>query len=82
VTGILLVCGLMFQLPLVLLFLANLGLVSSRGLSRHRRLALFISFVVAAVATPTPDAMTCTVVALPVYLLFELSLILMRITGK
>lgn len=82
VIGILLICGLMFQLPLVMLFLANLGLVSSRGLARHRRLALFISFVVSAVATPTPDAMTCTVVALPLYLLFEFSLILMKITGK
>ncbi|MCE7871485.1 twin-arginine translocase subunit TatC [bacterium CPR1] len=82
VTGLLLICGLMFQLPLVLLFLANLGLVSSRGLSRQRRLAVFVAFLVAALATPTPDAMTCTVVALPIYLLFEFSLILMRITGK
>lgn len=82
VTGMLLICGLMFQLPLVLLLLANLGLVSSRGLARHRRLALFVAFVVSAVATPTPDAMTCTVVALPLYLLFEFSLILMKMTGK
>ncbi len=82
VISMLLICGLMFQLPLVMLFLAQLGLIGSKGLSRHRRLALFVSFVIAAVATPTPDAMTCTVVALPLYLLFEFSLILMRITGK
>lgn len=82
VISILLICGLMFQLPLVMLFLAQLGLIGSRGLARHRRMALFLSFVISAVVTPTPDAMTCTVVAIPLYFLFEFSLILMRITGK
>ncbi|MEW6280562.1 MAG: twin-arginine translocase subunit TatC [Candidatus Eremiobacterota bacterium] len=82
VQGILLLLGVVFQLPLVLLFLANLGIVNSRSLSRHRRIALFGSFLVSAVVTPTPDAMTCIVVALPLWLLFEVSLVLMRLTGK
>lgn len=82
VMGILLLCGVIFQLPLVLLFLANVGIVSSAALRKHRRLAVFGSFLVSAIVTPTPDAMTCVVVALPLWLLFEISLVLIRLTGK
>lgn len=76
------ICGLIFELPIILLFLAGIGLVNSRFLGRHRRMAYFLSFVVAAVATPTPDAFTASVVALPIILNFELSMALMRLCGK
>ena len=80
--GIIAVCGLIFELPLVMLFLAGLGLTNSRFLARHRRMAYFLSFVVAAVATPTPDALTATVVALPILINYEISLWLIRLFGK
>lgn len=76
------ICGLIFELPIVLLFLAGIGLVSSAFLARHRRMAYFLSFVVAAVATPTPDAFTATAVALPILINYEASLWLIRIFGK
>lgn len=82
VTGVLLLCGVAFQLPLILFFAAMLGLVSSKFLREQRRFAIFGAFLVAAIATPTPDAFTMTVVALPLWVLFEISVILIRITGK
>ena len=75
-------CGLVFQMPLVLLFAALVGLVHSSTLRQHRRMAIFGAFVVAAVATPTPDAVTAAVVAVPLLVLFELSLLLMRLIGR
>ncbi len=82
VTGVLLLCGVAFQLPMVLFFVAQIGLISSRQLRDGRKFAIFASFLIAAVATPTPDAFTMSVVALPIWLLFEISVILIRITGK
>jgi sec-independent protein translocase protein TatC len=75
-------CGLLFQMPLVLLFASLIGLVHSSTLRKHRRVAIFAAFVVAAVATPTPDAVTAAVVAIPIVLLFEVSLLLMRLIGR
>lgn len=75
-------CGLTFQLPLVMLFGAMLGIVKSKFLRSQRRIAYFLGFLLAAVATPTPDMVTMTIVALPILVLFEISIILLRIIGK
>ncbi len=80
--GILLMCGVIFQLPLVMLFGAIAGFVKSEFLRRQRRIAIFLAFLIAAVATPTPDAFTASVVAVPIVLLFEISLLLIRLIGK
>lgn len=82
ILNIAVVCGLIFQLPLVLLFGALVGLVTSKMLRSQRRMAYFLSFVVSAIVTPTPDAVTCTIVALPMIVLFEISIVVIRIIGK
>lgn len=82
ITGILALCGASFQLPLILFFASLAGLVNSTQLREGRRIAIFLSALVAAVATPTPDAFTMSVVALPLWILFEISVILIRITGR
>lgn len=82
ITGILALCGASFQLPLVLFFASLAGIVNSKQLREGRRFAIFFSALVAAVATPTPDAFTMSVVALPLWILFEISVILIRITGR
>lgn len=82
ITTITIICGIIFELPIVLMFLAGIGLVTSRFLARHRRMAYFLAFVVSAVATPTPDAFTATVVALPILINYEASLFLIRLCGK
>lgn len=70
--------GAVFQLPLVLLLLNRLGFVRRETLAGKRRLAYFLSFVVAAVMTPGPDVISQISLAIPMALLFELSLVAMR----
>ena len=82
ITGILALCGASFQLPLLLFFLSLMGIINSQQLREGRRIAIFMSALIAAVATPTPDAFTMSVVALPLWILFELSVILIRISGR
>ncbi|MDR3153238.1 MAG: twin-arginine translocase subunit TatC [Deltaproteobacteria bacterium] len=69
--------GLAFQLPLLLLFLAATGLVDSGKLSRFRRFAILIIAVLAAFLTP-PDVISQIFMAIPLILLYELSLFLIR----
>ncbi len=57
--------GLMFELPIVILLLAKMGVVTPRFLMRHFRWAVLIIFVVAAILTPTPDVVNLCVFALP-----------------
>ncbi|MCR5662778.1 MAG: twin-arginine translocase subunit TatC [bacterium] len=80
--GLLLLCGAVFELPLALIFLAHIGFVNADMLRRFRRPAYLLAFVLAAVVTPTPDAFTATVVAVPLIGLFELSILIIRITKK
>ncbi len=74
--------GLLFQMPLVLLFLGKVGIVRRETLTRSRKLSYFIIFIFAAVITPTVDPVTMLVVALPMMLLFEFSILLMRAAVK
>lgn len=79
VTTLLLWIGLSFETPLVLFFLAKLGVVSARQLSGYRRYALVGAFVLGAMITPTPDPVNQAVVAIPIYLLYELGVLLARL---
>ncbi|MDH3745389.1 MAG: twin-arginine translocase subunit TatC [Acidobacteriota bacterium] len=64
--------GLMFELPIVIFFLAQIGVVTPRFLIRHFRWAVLIIFVMAAVITPTPDVVNLCIFALPTILLYLL----------
>lgn len=70
--------GLAFEFPLLLIMLAGLGVLSSRRLAGWRRQAAFGAFVVAAVATPSQDPYSMTLMAVPLYLLYEASLLVIR----
>lgn len=76
----LLVFGLLAQMPIVLLVAASLGAVTSDGLARHRGMLVVGAFVVAAVVTP-PDVVTQTLMALPMIVLLEITIVLMRLAG-
>lgn len=73
--------GLAFQLPLVITFLARLGLVSVNSLKKNRKYALLLFFAGAAILTP-PDIVTQIMMAIPLMLLYELSIFGARIFGK
>lgn len=66
--------GLAFQLPVILALLAKAGIVSSAGLAKGRKYAVVAIFAIAMVMTP-PDVFSQTVLAVPVYLLYEASII-------
>ena len=65
--------GLLFNLPLALLFLALAGLIRSEQLRKARRFVIFGSFVAAGILTPTTDIVTQCLLAVPLILLYELS---------
>ena len=71
-----LACGLMFQLPMVVLVLAKGGLVTASFLRQYRRHAVLIIVVISAILTPSPDMFSQIIVALPIYGLYEMSILL------
>ena len=72
-TTLTLLMGVVFQLPVVVFFLAKFGFVTSEILSRYRRHSFLIIMVVAAIITP-PDLMTLLLVTIPLYILYEVSI--------
>lgn len=70
--------GFVFELPVAVVILAKLGIVSSAWMSRKRRMVIFMSFVIGAVVSPTPDIFTQTMIAVPMLLLYELSLFIVK----
>lgn len=76
---ILLLCmGIAFELPLITWFLSLLGLVDRQFLRKYRRHAFVIIVIAAAIITPTGDPFTLTVVTLPLYMLYELSILMIK----
>lgn len=71
--------GIVFQFPLILFALINLNILSIEMLKKQRRYIILIIFIFAAIITP-PDAMSLLLLALPMVLLFELTLLIARIS--
>ena len=78
VMKLILAFGVAFQLPVALTLLAKVGIVTSAGLKRYRRYAIVGMFAIAAVLTP-PDVFTQTSLAVPMILLYEISIICARL---
>ena len=76
--GMSLVMGVVFELPVVCALMGRMGLINGKMMSNYRRHALVAILIVAAIITPTTDAFTLFVVALPIYLLYELSILIVR----
>ena len=80
--GMSLVMGVVFELPVVCGLLGHMGLINNSMMSEYRRHAIVAILIVAAIITPTTDMFTLFVVALPIYLLYELSIQIVRITKQ
>jgi sec-independent protein translocase protein TatC len=76
---LLVVIGLLFQIPVGVLAVTRLGVISARQLAKNRGYVILLLAVIAAVATPTPDPVTMLIAMAPLVVLFELSVILARI---
>jgi len=74
VTMLTLVAGIVFQLPIVVYILSSLGILTPQFMRKSRRYATIIILIIAAIITPSPDALTMLVVALPLFILYEFSI--------
>jgi len=77
-----LVFGIVFEIPVISWLLALLGLLKSKWMKQFRRHAFVVILIVAAVITPTADVFTLTLVSLPIWLLYEASIWIVRITER
>ena len=82
VTRLMLVTGLVFELPLVVMGLAKLRVVSSRKLVGWWRYAIVLAFIVSAIVTPSIDPITQTVVAVPMIALYFAGIVLARLVER
>ena len=82
VSRLLLAIGLVFETPVITTFLARLGILSSRWLAARWKWAVIRAFVIGAVITPTLDPVNQTLIALPLIVLYLLSILLARIFEK
>lgn len=73
--------GLFFELPIIIYFLTKLGLVTPQFLRQYRRYAIVIVMIVAAIVTP-PDVVSQTIVAIPLLILYEVSIIISAVVHK
>lgn len=74
--------GVVFELPVLCWLLAKVGILKPHFMTRYRRHAVVVILIVAAVITPTGDAITLSLVALPIYILYEISVLIVRRTAK
>jgi sec-independent protein translocase protein TatC len=74
ITMMTLLMGLLFELPMLILFLTKIGIVTPRLLKKYRKHTIIVILIVAGVITPSPDMFSQMVVAIPLYALFEISL--------
>ena len=79
VTRLLLAVGLVFEMPVVTTFLARLGIVKSKWLADKRKIAIILAFILAGIITPTFDPINQSLVAVPLIVLYELSIWLARL---
>lgn len=77
-----LVMGVVFELPVVSWLMAALGLLKAHFMSAYRRHAIVAILILSAIITPTTDAFTLFIVALPIWLLYESSIFIVRLTVK
>jgi len=70
--------GFIFELPLVMTIMGKMGLITSAFLKKYQRIIIFLSFVVGALITPTPDVFTQSMIALPIIVLYEIGYFIVR----
>lgn len=79
---LLLAFGVVFELPVFMVFLAKIGVVNKQFLQKNRKYALLIAFIVAAILTPTPDIVNQLLMAGPLIVLYEVSIIAVSLLVK
>ena len=79
---LLLAFGVIFELPILMVFLAMIGIVDVSFLNRNRKYAILINFIIAAILTPTPDVVNQMLMGVPLLVLYEVSVIAVWVFGR
>ncbi len=79
---LLLAFGVIFEMPVFMVFLAKVGLVNVAFLNRNRKYSILINFIVAAILTPTPDVVNQVLMAVPLMILYEISVVAVWAFGR
>jgi len=74
--------GIIFEMPVMMVFLAKAGLVSVSFLNKHRKYAILLNFIIAAVLTPTPDIVNQMMMGIPLLVLYEVSVLAVWFFGR
>jgi sec-independent protein translocase protein TatC len=74
--------GVVFELPVVITILSLIGVVTPQFLSRNRKYAILVNFIIAAILTPTPDMINQTLMAGPLCILYEVGIICARLATR
>ena len=74
--------GVIFELPILMVFLAKIGVVDVPFLNKNRKYAILINFIIAAILTPTPDIVNQMLMGVPLLVLYEISVVAVWIFGR
>jgi sec-independent protein translocase protein TatC len=74
--------GVVFELPVFMVFSAQVGMISAAGFARNRRYAVLAIAILAAMLTPTPDLVNMGLMGLPLYLLYESGILLIHLLDR
>ena len=80
--SLLLIGGIIFELPVFLAVLTEAGIISTKMLTQKRQIAVLSIFIISAVITPTQDIINLLIIAIPMYLLYEIGIIICRVIEK
>jgi sec-independent protein translocase protein TatC len=81
-TAMIFAFGITFEIPIIMMVLGKIGIVESRSLSKTRRYAVLVVTLAAALITPTPDVYNMILLAVPMYILYEAGIVLMKLVEK
>lgn len=82
INNIILGCGIAFELPIIAFVLAKIGLINAKFLRTYRKYAFVVILILAAIITPSPDWTSQTLVAIPLLLLYEISVLIVKRVDK
>ncbi len=74
--------GVIFEMPILMVFLAKMGVVTVPFLKKNRKYAILINFIIAAILTPTPDIVNQLMMGVPLLILYEISVVAVYFFGK
>jgi sec-independent protein translocase protein TatC len=82
ITGLILGCGLLFEFPVVIYFLSKVGIVTPELMRKYRKHSVVVILILGAIITPSGDPVSLTVISLPLYVLFEISILVSSIVAR